>query len=624
MESFRVARLAAGLVVAVAGVAAGQSLNYRDEEHLKRFDHQYRGAKADLDAADEERLRNDTFARSIEQKLGYMVDALGGVSQPGHAEVTKRRADMNALKAGFEQRRARALEGLGQADRKTLEDVAKACAAIEAKLLAADGKKTILRGDPRQPDTEFDQEFAALGKRLDGVRNQGHADLAAARQRLQDTVDAVSVAKDACVAKLATFGDVGTGAKAHSDWIIGRSHPSPENDRLLPWPPEKGSVEDFAAYARTLREAMAEVKRRADHLAGLEAWDPRWQQHGDIELKNRVRRALGLAADALKGARGRVRTSGYHYNIVGDPLALTLEKLDALDVRALRAAVVGVDHYRQPLEETVGRLERAAAFREAFDGKPCPEVARSLADLQAKLAHYDARVGKQLDAERLPAPGPGHAKHVATARRLLPTALGVVIDGDVEHYEGVETSKQELGRRSVGNGLEEVRYRVHKYPYDYEYLAAYAVFEEKGVCKVYLVDLKYHNKKYGDAPLGQWFVDGKYLQHGIRKENVRVPEVEAVAAPAPAPAPTAVPAPDPAPTAPPADRDVPEPTPPSPEPAREVATDEPPARAGVGLFEVIAVLACGGFCVLVVVGAGGAAYLAKAKAAAGGPPAPPG
>lgn len=621
MESFRVARLTAGLVVAVAGVAAGQNLDYRDEEHLKRFDHHHRGAKADLDAADEERLRNDTFARSIEQKLGYMADALGKVSQPGHAEVTKRRAAMNALEADFKQRRARALEGLGQADRKTLEDVAKACAAIEAKLLAADGKKTILRGDPRQPGTEFDAELAALGKRLDGVRNQGHADLAAARQRLQDTADAVSVAKDACAAKLATFGDVGTGAKEHSDWIIGRSNPNPQNDRLLPWPPQKGSVEDYAAYARALREAMAEVKRRADHLAGLEAWDPRWQQHGDIELKNRVRRALGLAADALKGARDRVRIRGFGYL---DPIELTTAQLDEISVRDLRAAVAARSQHRDKFAEVIAHLERAAAFREAFDGKPCPEVARSLADVRAKSAHYEARVEKQLDAERLPAPGPGHAKHAATARRLLPEALAVVIDGDLEHYEGTETSKQELGRRSVGNGLEEVRYRVHEYPYDYEYLAAYAVFEEKGICKVYLVDLKYHNKKYGDAPLGRWFVAGRYVQHAIRKENVHVPEVEAVAAPAPAPAPTAVTAPDPTPTAPTSGVDVPAPTPPSPEPAREAATDEPPARAGIGLLEVIAVLACGGFCVLVVVGVGGAAYLAKAKAAAGGPPAPPG
>lgn len=606
----------------VAQAAPDRPLHYTDEEKVKRFDSHYRQAKANLDAADEERLRSDAFVRDFTTRVGNARQALDAVSVQDHGEVVKRRRDLEVLVTTFEQRRAAASMNLGAADLAAIQRCDAGGEEILAKLLAMDGKRTILTGDPRAPRTLFDAQLEQLRGLLAGIRNQEHADVVAARQRLTDVEDAVAARRAECAAKLAELGDVVRLTEDHVDWIIKHHHINAEHDRLLPRPPAEGDLDAFRAYARELKEAVAALQRRADFLAALATWDPRWDLHASVELKNRVRRALGLAQDAIKGAGARVALGNPSYNIVGSPLELSMATIDGLDVKTLRSAVAGIDHYGPALTETVTRAERAAAFQEEYSGRVSPELTRALADLRAKLARYEERVAKQLDAERLPPPGPAHARYIATARRLLPEALAIVLDGDLEHFEGVETSKQEIGRRGVGNGMEEVTYRVHEYPYDYDYLSGYAVFEENGPCKVYLLELVHHHRKYGDEPLGEWFVDGRYLQHCIRKENIQVPEVEEASEPA-APAPPSSPS-DPASTSP---APVVEPVaaPDTPAEAPGPAAEAAPEAAASGLGAVVGVVVGGACCLLVLVAGGAAVFLARAKASAASPmpPTPP-
>lgn len=600
-----VALLAGWLTAGLVRAAPDPPLGYQDEEKIKRFDYQYTGAKTDLERATDEVARRDNFASSFEQKLGFMRTALNQVSKQDHGEVVRRRRAMEQLEADFTRRRTEVLAQIGDADRTAIANCDRKLAEILAKLLELDGKSTILTGTPSAPGTLFDDDLRKLREQLTRIRNQEHADVVAARQRLSEAEDAVAAAKASCQATLATLGDIEAVAGAHVEWIMKHHHIDSSRNVLLPLPPETITPDAFREYAAQLKTAGAELQERVAYLTRLPVWVPGWGGHA---LRERASRAVQVSRDALRDPGARVDNPR-------EPM--TAAAVDAIDLRTLREAVGSPNRHLHELSEIIQYAESAAAFREAFYGKPDPKLARTLADARARKARLEERIQKQLDSERLPGPGPAHATHAAIARELVPGALALVVAGEVEHYEGTDTSKQEVGRRGVGNGMDEVTYRVHKYPYNYDFLNVYAVFEESGFFQVFYVELKHHHIKYGDEPLGRWFASDRYFQHCIRRENIQAPDVEETRAPAT----TATAAPLPVSSTPaPSQATISEtPAAPTEEPA-PAATAEPTAR---GLGPLLGVLLGGGCCLLVLVGAAVALFMAKAKTAAGSAGSPP-
>lgn len=510
------------LVLVLLGSAVGYAapdLGYQDVEKVKRFDYQYKGAVQDLERATDDSFHNPSFISKIERACEYAQKALDEVTAQTHPDVTSRRTQLAQLRTTFAERRTRAEAGLSPNDVQAIAQFDQ----LREKLLQKLGEhtdETILRGDPKAPTTIFDATLTQMRTHLDGVRLQQHADLLAARERLAAAEAAFAQRRDDCLARLRALGDVVALTDEHVGWIMQHHHINSDFNRILPRVPEDRTVDSMTAFAAELKAAVAVLKGRVDFLQALPKWDPRWTD--DRELSNRASRALQLAQNAV------AKPDAFVDNLMKtsdlDP--------EALEVKDLREAAGGPTHKLSGLQEAAAINEALSAFCKAYSGRPNAKVERALVDVQRRLTRFGERITAQLDAERLPPPGPAQATHLSIARDLWPKALVIHLNA-IERKEGVETENKEIGRTDAGNNQDRVTYRVEKTPYKYDLVDGYAVFkDDEGQLQVHLIEAKYHHIRYGDAPVGEWFASGSYYQHLIREEHVpAMPDAPATPAP---------------------------------------------------------------------------------------------